>query len=169
MHIKTIVPGSRVITLEHKQIKLPNGYMVRMDVIKHIGAALIVPFLDQDKVILLRQYRPVIKKYLYELPAGTAEKGETLLACARRELTEETGFAGGKFTLVGNIYPVPGYSTEKIMIYKAEKLELVKYHSEQDEVITVQAVSRASVRKMFKKGQMTDAKTICAFAMCGWL
>ncbi len=97
---KTIVPG-RVITLEHKKISLPNGYIVKMDVIKHIGAALIVPFINRDKVILLRQYRPVIKKYLYELPAGTVEKGETPLTCAKRELTEETGYAAGKFTLLG--------------------------------------------------------------------
>lgn len=164
----TIVPG-RVITLEHKKIKLPNGYIVKMDVIKHLGAALIVPFLNRDKVILLRQYRPVIKKYLYELPAGTAEKGESDLTTAKRELIEETGYSAGKMTLMGHIYPVPGYSTEKIVIYKAEQLKPVKHHSEQDEVITVHAVNRATVRKMFKKGQMTDAKTICAFALCGWL
>jgi ADP-ribose pyrophosphatase len=165
---KTIVPG-RVITLEHKKIPLPNGYIVQMDVIKHLGAALIVPFLNRDKVILLRQYRPVIQKYLYELPAGTAEKGETSLSCAKRELTEETGYAGGKFTLLGHIYPVPGYSTEKIAIFKAEKLKPVQYHAEEDEVISILTVNKATVRHMFKKGQMTDAKTICAFAMCNWI
>ncbi len=165
---KAIVPG-RVITLEHKKIPLPNGYVVQMDVIKHLGAALIVPFLNRDKVILLRQYRPVIKKYLYELPAGTAEKGESDLTTAKRELIEETGYSAGKMTLLGHIYPVPGYSTEKIAIYKAEKLKPVQYHAEQYEVITVQTVNRATVMKMFKKGQMTDAKTICAFALCNWL
>lgn len=164
---KTIVPG-RVITLEHKKIPLPNGYLVQMDVIKHLGAALIVPFFSRDKVILLRQYRPVIKKYLYELPAGTAEKGESDLMTAKRELIEETGYSVGKMTLMGHIYPVPGYSTEKIVIYKAEKLKPVKYHAEQDEVITLQTVNRATVKQMFKKGQLTDAKTICAFAMCHW-
>ncbi len=164
---RMIVPG-RVITLEHKKIPLPNGYIVQMDVIKHLGAALIVPFLNQDKVILLRQYRPVINKYLYELPAGTAEKGESNLQTAKRELIEETGYSAGKMTLMGHIYPVPGYSTEKIAIYKAEKLKPVKYHAEQDEVIKILTVNRATVRQMFKKGQMTDAKTICAFAMCGW-
>lgn len=165
---KTIVPG-RVITLEHKKIPLPNGYIVKMDVIKHLGAALIVPFLNRDKVILLRQYRPVIQKYLYELPAGTAEKGESDLTTAKRELIEETGYSAGKMTLMGHIYPVPGYSTEKIAIYKAEKLKPVKYHAEEDEVISLQIVNKATVRKMFKKGQLTDAKTICAFAMCSWL
>ncbi len=165
---KTIVSG-RVITLEHKIIPLPNGTAVRMDVIKHLGAALIVPFLNRDKVILLKQYRPVISKYLYELPAGTAEKGENDLQTAKRELIEETGYSAGKMTLMGHIYPVPGYSTEKIAIYKAEKLKPVKYHAEEDEVITIQTVNRAKVRQMFKKGQLTDAKTICAFALCHWL
>ena len=165
---KTIVPG-RVITLEHKKIPLPNGYIVQMDGIKHLGAALIVPFLSRDKVILLRQYRPVIKKYLYELPAGTAEKGESDLTTAKRELIEETGYSAGKMTLMGHIYPVPGYSTEKIAIFKAEKLKPVKYHAEEDEVISIQTVNKAKVRQMFKKGQMTDAKTICAFTMCNWL
>jgi ADP-ribose pyrophosphatase len=137
--------------------------------IKHPGASLIVPFLNQNEVVLLRQYRPVIKKYLYELPAGTLEKGESNLSGARRELIEETGYSAAKFIKLGYIYPVPGYSTEKIIIYKALNLEPVKRCPEKDEIITLSIVNKDKVRRLFKSGKITDAKTICAFTLCAWL
>ena len=64
--------------------------------------------------MMLRQLRPVVGSYIYELPAGTIDKGETPLECARREIVEETGYSAKKFTFLGSIFPVPGYSTEKI-------------------------------------------------------
>jgi len=138
-------------------------------VIKHPGAALIIPFLSRNKVVLLRQYRPVIKKYLYELPAGTRESGEPVLACARRELIEEAGYTAAKLVKLGFIYPVPGYSTEKIEIFKALGLKAVKRCPEKDEIITHSPVDKAKLKKLFRAGRITDAKTICAFALCGWL
>ncbi len=96
--------------------KLPNGNSVQLDLIVHPGAALIVPFLGKDRIILLRQWRAVLNKYLLELPAGTLDKGESILTCAKRELIEETGYASQKMTKLGRIYPVPGYSTEIIHI-----------------------------------------------------
>ncbi len=137
--------------------------------INHPGATLIVPFLNKNEVVLLRQLRPVIKKYLYELPAGTLEKGELNLSCARRELVEETGYAGAKFIKLGYIYPVPGYSTEKIVIYKALNLKPAKRALEKDEIITLSVVTKEKVRHLFKTGKINDAKTICAFTLCGWL
>ena len=137
--------------------------------IKHPGAALIIPFINRNEIVLLRQYRPVIKKYLYELPAGTREKDESALTCARRELIEETGYSAAKFTELGCIYPVPGYSTEKIVIYQAHKLKPVKRCPEKDEIITQSLASKEKIRNLFCSGQITDAKTICAFALCGWL
>ncbi|MCU0666967.1 MAG: NUDIX hydrolase [Candidatus Omnitrophica bacterium] len=138
-------------------------------IIKHPGAALIVPFLGNGKVVMLRQYRPVIKKYLYELPAGTLEENETPLACARRELIEETGFSAGKLIKLGFIYPVPGYSTEKIFIYKAFDLKRAKMRLENDEIIERNIVTRGKARSLLKSGKINDAKTICALALCGWI
>ena len=157
------------ISLFTKKIRLPNGNSVTLELIEHPGAVLIIPFKNRDKIILLRQFRPVINSYLYELPAGTLKKGERPQACARREIKEETGFAAGKINRLGIIYPVPGYSTEKITIFKAEKLDKVDSSPEYDEVISTMIVTKGKVKRLFNTGKITDAKTISAFAMCGWL
>ena len=135
----------------------------------HPGASLIIPFLTKDKVIMLRQLRPVINSYIYELPAGTLEENEPPTSCARREIIEETGYAAGKITLLGKIYPVPGYSTEKIFIYKAEGLKKTEKVAEKDEVIESRVYTKAQIRQLFKQKKIVDAKTIAALAMCGWL
>ena len=155
------------VSVKHK--RLPNGFLARLEVVEHIGAALIVPFVSRDRIIMLRQFRPVINAYLYELPAGTLNKGESHLSCARREIVEETGFGAAKFSRLGEIFPVPGYSTEKIIIFKAEKLSQCAFHAEEDEVIRVNILTRPQVRGLFRKGKFKDAKTICALAMAGWL
>ncbi len=138
-------------------------------IIKHPGAALIIPFVSSNKVVLLRQYRPVIKKYMYELPAGTLEEGEPAISCARRELIEETGFSAAKLVKSGYIYPVPGYSTEKIIIYKALGLRPAGKKLEADEIIEHIFVTKKTVKHLFKTGKINDAKTICAFCLCGWI
>ncbi len=159
----------KLISLFIKKVKLPNGHTIRVELIKHPGAALIVPFLAKDKVVLLRQYRPVIKSYIYELPAGTLKPGELPLECAKREIIEETGYKAKRFTKLGKIYPVPGYSTEQITIFKAEGLQKAMVCLECDEIIEIIIVDKKKARSLFKSGKLNDAKTICALAMCGWL
>ena len=168
MKNRTVFNG-KLIKLVVKSMRLPNGYLATFETVIHPGAALIVPFLSKDKIILLRQYRAVISSYIYELPAGTLDKGESPLSCARREIVEETGFAAKKLIYLGKIFPVPGYSTECIRIYRAEGLRKVEHIAEEDEVIESHVFTRAKVRKLFKEGRIVDAKTISALAMCGWL
>ncbi len=157
------------LNIKKRAAKLPNGHTARLELVEHPGAVLIVPFLTRDTVILLRQFRPVINAYIFELPAGTLEKGEQPLACARREIIEETGYSAKKLTRLGIIYPVPGYSTEKITMYKAENLTERGMACEADEVIETLVVTKKMVRELFAAGKIIDAKTICAFAHCGWL
>ena len=152
-----------------RKVRLPHGYVATYEMLKHPGAALIAPFISKNKVIMLRQLRPVIKSYIYELPAGTLDKNEAPLACAKREIIEETGYSAGKFTFLGYIYPVPGYSTEKIFLYKAEKLKKVERIPEEDEVIENVVLTRREIQRMFNSGKIVDAKTITALAYCGWL
>ena len=149
--------------------KLPNGRTADVDVIEHPGAVLIIPFLSRDKIIFLHQYRPVLGRYLLELPAGTLDKNERPLACARRELIEETDQKARVFTRLGKIYPVPGYSTEIIHIFKAEKLTPCAGTKDTDEIISTKPLRRSEVRKLFRVGGITDAKTIAALSLCGWL
>ncbi len=159
--------GRLIKVYEHKCV-LPNGYPVKLEIVKHPGAVLIVPFLSKNEVILLRQYRPVVDLYLYELPAGTLGKGERHMSCAYRELGEETGYSAGRMKKIGQIYPAPGYTTEKIVIFKAEKLKKLGQHTtEADEVIKTHVFTRPKILRLFKSGKIIDAKTICALSICG--
>ena len=166
--IKSVFKG-KLLNVFVGEKRLPNGYVATFEIIKHPGAALIVPFPAKDKIIMLRQLRPVIDSYIYELPAGTLDKNESPLSCARREIVEETGFSAKKMTYLGKIFPVPGYSTECIHIYKAEGLKRREHVAEKDEVIEPHIFSKAKIRQFFKSGRIVDAKTIAALAMCGWL
>lgn len=153
----------------NQSVKLPNGRKTIITLINHPGAVLIAPLLNKDTVIMLRQFRPALNKYIYELPAGTLDPHESVISCARRELLEETGFKTKKMTPLGSIYPVPGYSTEIIHIFKAEKLLFVQAQPEEYEVIEIVPMTKAGVKKLMTQGKLKDAKSICAFAFCGWL
>lgn len=166
--MKTVFNG-KLLKVYVKKERLPNGYLATFEMICHPGASLIVPFLNKNTVILLRQLRPVIGSYIYEFPAGTLDKGESPLSCARREIIEETGYSAKRFTPLGTIYPVPGYSTEKIFIYKAEGLKPAARIPEEDEVIEHKLFTRSQVRRLFRQGKIVDAKTICGLALCGWV
>lgn len=164
-----IVFKGKLLNVRVVRIRLPNGYTVNLEVVKHPGAGLVIPFLTKDKIIMLRQFRPVIKSYIYELPAGTLDKGESPLECVRREIIEETGYSAKKLKFLGRIYPVPGYSTEKIAIYKAWDLKRAAGKAEKDEVIENRVLTKPKIRRLFRRGRIVDAKTIAALAMCGWL
>ena len=166
--MKKIFDG-KLLKLYIKRERMPNGYLGTFEMIRHPGASLIVPFLSKNKIIMLRQLRPVIGAYIYELPAGTLGRNEKPIACARREIIEETGYAAGKMTLLGSIHLAPGYSTEKIYLYKAERLRRKERVPEHDEVMESFVLTKARVKRLFKAGRVTDAKTIAALAFCGWL
>ncbi len=155
--------------LVSKRQRLPNGRMTLVEVIEHPGAVVIVPFIKKETIILLRQFRPTIQRYLYELPAGTIDPGESPLACAKREVIEETGFRARKMTKVNFIYPVPGYSTEVITIFKAQDLIKDSALKDPDEIIRTEMVTQNQIRRLFRSGKIVDAKTICALAFIGWI
>ncbi len=168
---RKMIFNGKVIKVVAETRRLPNNCTVRLEVVEHRGAALILPLLAKDKVIVLKQFRPVINRYIYELPAGTLEVGETPYQCARREIKEETGYQAARLERLGAIYPVPGYSTEKIHIFKATGLTRPKVKAllDQDEILYPEVFTRKQVQDFFLRGRIVDAKSICAFAMCGWL
>jgi len=165
---KSIFKG-KLVKLHTERRRLPNGYVATLEVITHPGAALIVPFLSKNEIIFLRQYRPVINSYIYELPAGTLDRGESPFVCAKREIIEETGYAARRIKRIGFIYPAPGYTNEKITIFIAEGLCKKETKMCADEVLRSFSVDKARTKKLLKDGKIVDAKTICALAMCGWV
>ena len=154
----------------NQAVKLPNGRTIRITVINHPGAVIIAPFLNKNTVVMMRQFRPALNKYIYELPAGTLDPNETIAACARRELLEETGLLTKKMTKLGSIYPVPGYSTEIIHIFKAEQLTMTQAQPEEYEVIETIPMTRLKVKQLMAQGKAHGRQNhLHLLAFCGWL
>jgi len=163
------MPRRKLDVKRNQLVKLPNGRTTRITLINHPGAVIIAPFLNKNTVVMMRQFRPALKKYIYELPAGTLDPNESLDTCARRELLEETGLKAKQLIKLGAIYPVPGYSTEIIHVFKAGQLTMTHAQPEEYEVIEIIPMTRPQVRRLFVRGKLMDAKSICALAFCGWL
>ncbi len=164
---KSFFQGRILLDVGIDHVRLPNGRVVGIESVKHPGASCVVPFLSKDKIILIRQYRPVVDDYIWELPAGTLKKGEKPLQCAKRELEEEIGYSAGRIKLAGFIYTTPGFSNEGIYIYRAESLKKVDVMPEDDEVLVAKVFGIEEARRLFKNRKIVDSKTIAGLAMCG--
>lgn len=159
-HVERIHRG-RVFSLDRENVTLPNGVTTDLDVIRHPGAAAIVPLAEGDAVLLLRQFRHAAGGELWEIPAGTLGPGETPLECARRELAEETGRDARDWQSLGEIVPVPGYSDERIHLFLASGLVPAKQHLDRDEIIEVHRLPFRRALEMIGEGAVRDGKTIC--------
>lgn len=155
----------RVFVLETENVTLDNGVTVDIDILRHPGAAAIVPVTDTGGVILIDQYRHAIGTRIWEIPAGTLNDGEAPEDCARRELIEETGVSAGRFEKLGEITPVPGYADERIHLFLATDLTPARQQLDPDEVLQVHEVAFAEALAMIEDGRIQDAKTICGLLM----
>ena len=156
---KTIHKG-RVFTLAFDNITLPNGVTTGIDIIRHPGAAAMVPMLNKNTVLLVRQYRYAAGGCIWEIPAGTLNPGESPIECAKRELVEETGYSSDKLEKLTEIVPVPGYSDERIHIYLATGLVKAVQNLDRDEMLNVHEINMDEALKMIAKGEIIDSKTI---------
>ncbi len=140
----------------------PKGGVIRREVIDHPGAVVILPLLDHETVLLIRNERYVVQQTLWELPAGTLEEGEDPLECAGRELEEETGYRAEAIAPLLQCFSTPGFCNEVLYIYLAEKLTFVEQKLDETEKIDVEPLPFADALKMIEEGIIRDAKTICA-------
>ncbi|MCK5551491.1 MAG: NUDIX hydrolase [Deltaproteobacteria bacterium] len=152
----------RVFRLSKERLRLPNGETVELEVIHHPGAAAIVPLLADRKVVMIEQYRHAAGQFIWEIPAGTLNPGESPIECAKRELPEEVGYRARTFQKMGEIYPVPGYSDELIHIFLATGLIPCRQNLDIDEVLDVRPIALEEALGMIKRGEIRDAKTIVA-------
>ena len=155
----------RVFKMIQQNVTLDNGVTIDIDTIQHPGAAAIVPLTENGSVILLRQYRHSVGGYIWEIPAGTLDAGESALACARRELVEETGYTARHFEKLATITPLPAYSDERIHIFQATGLESACQNLDADELLSVHAVELPRCLEMIVAGEIQDAKTICGLQL----
>lgn len=148
-----------------ENITLTNGEIVDIDILRHPGAAAMVPLLDRETVVLIRQYRHAVGGYIWEIPAGTLAPEESPLVCAKRELIEETGFSANAWHKLGEITPVPSYSDERIHIFLAEDLMPAEQNLDNDEMLDVHKIRFDDAIKMIYKGEIQDSKTINGLLM----
>ncbi|MCS7129586.1 MAG: NUDIX hydrolase [Candidatus Caldarchaeum sp.] len=138
-----------------------DGRSFSVDVVAHPGSVAVIPILDDGKIVLIEQFRPVVGRWLLELPAGTIEK-ESPEICAERELLEETGYTATELKKLAEFYLAPGYSTELLHLFVARGLSKHRQSLEEDERIKLVEVSTDEARQLIRSGKVVDAKTIAS-------
>lgn len=151
----------KILSLRCDDALLPDGKPCKREIVEHTGGASVLAETEKG-IALVRQYRYAYKEELYEIPAGKLNAGEYPEKAAARELSEETGLVADSMKLLTVLYPTPGYTNEKIYIYKAEGLSEGKEHLDQDEFLDTVYIPRAEVLNMIQDGRIKDGKTIAA-------
>ncbi len=154
----------KTVSLDVDQVRLPDGSMGELEIVRHPGAAAIVPFLsdpagEDPQLLLLKQYRYAADGYLYEIPAGKLDPGESPRTCAARELREETGCVAERIEHLCTTYTTPGFTDEQIHIFLAAGLTQGEAATEADEFLEVQTVTLSRALAMVQQGEIQDAKT----------
>ena len=141
-------------------VRLPDGQHALREYVIHPGAVMIVALLDDGRLVLERQYRHPIRSVMIEFPAGKLDAGEASLACAQRELLEETGYTAREWARAGMVHPVISYSTEFIDVWFARGLSLGQRNLDAGEFLDVFTATPAELSGWCRSGQVTDAKTL---------
>jgi ADP-ribose pyrophosphatase len=157
--ISTVFSG-RVITVSKEQVLLPNGNLADYEIVHHPGGAAVVAVDDDQRVCLLRQYRPAAGGWVWELPAGRLEPGEPPALTARRELVEEAGREAAQWQDLGPMLSSPGVFDERIHLYLAQGLTAVPQQHEPHEVLEVHWVDLTAALDRAMTGELIDSKTI---------
>lgn len=156
------IHDGKVVKLGIERVELPNGRTVELEMVRHPGAAAVVPLLDDGDVLLVRQYRHAAGGWLLEVPAGKIDPGETPEVCARREVEEEVGYACGHLEPLGCIYTTPGFTDERIWLYLARELAAARQALQDDELLTVERMPMARAAALAAAGEICDAKSAIA-------
>jgi len=150
----------RVVNLNVETVTMPNGATVELEVIRHQGAAAVVPLKDDGSVVLIRQYRHATGGYIYEIPAGKLDPGEDPLHCAARELEEEIGCRASSLIRLLSFFTTPGFTDEVIHIFLATGLTPGTQHLDHDEVLEVVEMPLDAAIARIQDGTIRDGKTI---------
>ena len=158
----TPVFNGKIIQLNEEETILPNGHRKSFEIVRHPGAAAIVPLKENGSVILIRQYRYAVDGYLLEIPAGTLHPGEDPMVCAARELEEEIGYKAIRWQKLLPIFTAPGFCDEKIHLYLAQGLRETRQRLDRDEIIERIEMPLSEAIAKILDGTICDAKSIAA-------
>lgn len=158
---KNYVYRGKIINVRCDDAELPDGRACRREIVEHSGGAAVLCVKD-GKIALVRQYRYAYGEEIYEIPAGKLNAGEDPEQAAGRELTEETGLIASRLVLLFTLYPSPGYTNEKIYIYRAEGVKEGMQKLDEGEFLNAEFLPVEEVKEMIGRGEIRDAKTIVA-------
>ena len=156
---ETVFQG-RFLRVQRDAVRLPDGSDSVREYVVHPGAVMVIPWLDDGRVVVERQYRYPLQRAMIEFPAGKLDPGESVLACAERELWEETGYRATEWARPGVLHPVIAYATEFIDIWFARGLTLGERRLDAGEFLDVLAVTPDELFQACRDGVITDAKTL---------
>lgn len=156
---QTVYQGN-FLQLKRDEVALPDGGQALREYVIHPGAVMIVALLPDGRLVMERQYRYPVRQTMIEFPAGKLDAGEGGLACAQRELLEETGYRARRWAKAGVMHPVIGYATEVIEVWFADDLTLGERHLDAGEFLDVFTATQDELESWMQSGLLTDAKTI---------
>jgi ADP-ribose pyrophosphatase len=157
----------KVFSIDRDQVKMPNGRTVTVDVVRHSRSVVLVPIPEPGKVILIRQYRYAVNAFLWELPAGSVDEGESPEEAARRECHEEIALVPSTIVRLSAMYPTPGYCDEEMVFFRLSGLEKTDDTAavDEDEDIEAQVFELRDAREMIRRGEIQDMKTLVGLAL----
>ena len=158
---ETVFDG-RLLNVRRDQVKLPNGHETRREYVVHPGAVLVVPVLEDGRLVFERQFRYPLRKDFIEFPAGKIDRGEDPLKTGQRELLEETGYTASQWHYLAALHPCIGYSNEIIHIYLATGLQAGPDQLDEDETLEVFTLTMDEAMMAMRRGEITDGKTMVA-------
>jgi ADP-ribose pyrophosphatase len=156
---ETVFHG-RVFDVRREQVQEPNGVEAAREFVVHNGSVVVLPVFDDGRMLLVCQYRHSVGGYLWELVAGRMEPGENPLPGAKRELLEETGYTALRWQKILDVFPTPGFVSERMVVFVARDLRAGAAHPEEDERITPRAFTRREIETWIRAGKLRDAKSI---------
>jgi len=157
--------SGRIVNLDLDSVRYPDDSIGQLEMLRHPGAAAVVPFLDppggaDPRAVLIRQFRHAADGFIWEVPAGRLDGGESPESCAERELEEETGMRARRLERLTTIYTTPGFTDERIHLFLADGLEPGAEHREADEFMELHTLRWSQVLGMIERGEIADGKTL---------
>lgn len=157
---ETEIYNGNYLNIVNVEVKLPDGSLSNRDIVKHPGACAIIPFINENEVILIEQFRKPLERTILEIPAGKLNKNESPITCAHRELEEETGYKAKDMIYLGKIATAPGFCDEIIHLFKATNLYSGTKACDEDEFTDIKKFTLDEIKSLIKKGEIIDTKTI---------